>query len=398
MHMEHFEAPAPSHDDGTPWYKTLTRYHWFVLMVAALGWLFDCLDQQLFILARPAAMKELVAKQETPQLTDQARRRGADIATSIFILGWACGGLIFGMLGDRIGRAKTMILTILLYSLFTGLSALSVGVYDFALYRFLTGLGVGGEFAVGVALVAEVMPSRARPYTLGLLQALSAIGNVSAAFINFGLGIAEEQGLVDSPWRIMFVVGALPAMLALIVRAKLREPDKWQKARQEGLLKKQLGSYRELFGDPLLRKHAILGLLLGSSGIIGLWSVGFFTPDLIRHVQRKRVSLAVYTEKFEQANKAGAAAEARQWSELRDHARTETTVPDHLRGPGNIRSHHQWSTLALGELCVAHDKPGWLLWNVLLRRAVPAHWPQTNLRDGPLGSLFQHRGGLLVFG
>ncbi len=114
------------------------------------------------------------------------------------------------MLGDRIGRAKTMMMTILLYSLFTGLSALSVGVYDFALYRFLTGLGVGGEFAVGVALVAEVMPAKARPFTLGLLQALSAVGNISAAFINLGFGIAEEQGLVSSPWRIMFMIGAVP--------------------------------------------------------------------------------------------------------------------------------------------------------------------------------------------
>src|SRR5262249_58588216 len=85
-------------------------------------------------------------------------------ATSIFMIGWALGGLFFGVLGDRIGRARTMLLTILLYSLFTGLSAFSVGVWDFAFYRFLTGLGVGGEFAVGVALIAEVMPSAARPY------------------------------------------------------------------------------------------------------------------------------------------------------------------------------------------------------------------------------------------
>ena len=100
-------------------------------------------------------------------------------------MGWASGGIIFGVLGDRIGRAKTMIWTILLYSLFTGLSALCRrDFWDFSAYRFLTGLGVGGEFAVGVSLVAEVMPDRARPFALGLLQALSAVGNVSAAMIN----------------------------------------------------------------------------------------------------------------------------------------------------------------------------------------------------------------------
>ena len=109
-------------------------------------------------------------------------------ATCIFLMGWATGGLAFGVLGDRIGRARTMLLTILVYSLCTGLSALSVGFWDFAFYRFLTGLGVGGEFAVGVALVAEVMPNAARPYALGTLQALSAVGNITAGVIGIFLG------------------------------------------------------------------------------------------------------------------------------------------------------------------------------------------------------------------
>src|SRR3954464_10465171 len=190
--------PAPL-DDKTPWYRSLNSYHWFVLVVAALGWLFDCLDQQLFILARPQAMAELLRHITNPPDFKFWTSTFGDISTSVFIAGWATGGLIFGMLGDRIGRAKTMLITILMYSLCTGLSALSVSVYDFAFYRFLTGLGVGGEFAVGVALVAEVMPSRARTYTLALLQALSALGNISAAFINLGLGIAEGEGMLDSP-------------------------------------------------------------------------------------------------------------------------------------------------------------------------------------------------------
>ena len=99
------------------------------------------------------------------------------------------------MLGDKIGRAKTMLLTILCYSAFTGLSAISKGSWDFAVYRFLTGLGVGGEFAVGVALVAEVMPDRARPFALGWLQALSAVGNMLAACISLVLGPLEEKGI-----------------------------------------------------------------------------------------------------------------------------------------------------------------------------------------------------------
>jgi len=307
--MHGFDADtsgSPIRSSGR-WYRELTRYHWFVLVVAALGWLFDCLDQQLFILARPAAMRELIPAESIsdPKALDIARRTAADYATSIFIAGWACGGLVFGMLGDRIGRAKTMIITILLYSLFTGLSSISRGPWDFAFYRFLTGLGVGGEFAVGVALVAEVMPSGARPHALALLQALSAVGNISAAMINLGLGVAEERGMVNSPWRIMFLIGAVPALLALFIRRRLKEPERWQKVSHEGAVSKQLGSYRELFRHPTLRKHALLGLVLGCSGVIGLWSVGFFTPDLIRFVQRKSVAGNVYAEQLAEAEAAG---------------------------------------------------------------------------------------------
>src|SRR6476660_3291776 len=188
MHFDNSPAvSAPSEPESGPWYRELTRYHWFVLVVAALGWLFDTMDQQLFNLARVPAMRELLSSPELGPADDNAVAKYGGYATSIFLIGWASGGLAFGVLGDRIGRAKTMLLTILLYSLFTGLSAFSTGFYDFAFYRFLTGLGVGGEFAVGVALVAEVMPERARAYALGLLQALSAVGNITAAGISMGM-------------------------------------------------------------------------------------------------------------------------------------------------------------------------------------------------------------------
>jgi MFS family permease len=283
-------------EERYPWYRQLNRYHWFVLVVAALGWMFDCLDQQLFILARPAAMADLLPAQSDPVVAKQLVGQYGAYATSIFMVGWALGGVIFGVLGDRWGRAKVMMITILMYSLFTGLSSLSQGFWDFAIYRFLTGLGVGGEFAVGVALVAEVMPSSARPRALAFLQALSAVGNVSAAFINLGLGIAAEEGLVESPWRIMFLIGALPALLAIIVRWRLKEPERWEKAAQSADGEKRLGSYTELFQNPVTRKHALLGLVLACSGVIGLWAVGFFTPDLIRSVQAPHMRIQVIQE------------------------------------------------------------------------------------------------------
>lgn len=345
MHTFDEASPAAPDDpsDNRPWYMLLNRYHWFVLAVCALGWLFDCLDQQLFILARPQAMAALLNPAEfeqvpllrgidkpvkgirsvvQPSIESRESRlfwvnTFGDIATSVFIAGWATGGLFFGMLGDRIGRAKTMLITILVYSVCTGLSSLSITVYDFAFYRFLTGLGVGGEFAVGVALVAEVMPTRARTYSLALLQSLSAFGNVSAALINLGLGLAEGEGLVSSPWRVMFLIGALPALLALVIRRRLKEPEQWQKVSHDGkATKKKLGSYAELFSHPTWRKHAILGLLLACSGVIGLWAVGFYTPDLIRQVQNKPLTESVYEREIESARTAGDAARVAELEEI----------------------------------------------------------------------------------
>jgi MFS family permease len=279
----HFEAPAATlpPPDGQPWWRELTRYHWFVFAVACLGWLFDTMDQQLFNLARSPAIMSLLGDAKPGDARIAAY---GSIATAIFIMGWGLGGLIFGILGDRFGRVKTMVLTILLYSLFTGLSALSVGVWDFAIYRFLTGLGVGGEFAVGVALVAEVMPDHARPHALGWLQASSTIGNVTAALSSMVLGQLEETGAVASGWRAMFLIGVLPALLVLPIMVKLEEPERWKKLKATAGSGQQLGSLKELFTDPRWRRHAIVGMLLGFTGVVGLWGIGFFSFDLIRPI------------------------------------------------------------------------------------------------------------------
>ena len=293
MHESHLSSASSTSDAARgPWYAEMNRYHWFVLIVAALGWLFDCLDQQLFNLARKPAMESLLASAGAAADPKAVDFYGG-LSTCIFLTGWATGGLIFGVIGDRFGRAKTMMITILIYSLCTGLSALSWGFWDFAFYRFLTGLGVGGEFAVGVALVAEVMPERARPYALGLLQALSAVGNFGAALIGIGLGLAQqsfENGLIAGwePWRWKFVIGALPAILALVIRAGLKEPERWQEMRRQAAQTGvALGGYRSLFADRRWRRNAIVGMLLACAGVIGLWGIGFFAIDLQRSVLKK---------------------------------------------------------------------------------------------------------------
>jgi MFS family permease len=269
---------------GTAWHAGLTRYQWLVLAVSSLGWMFDTMDQQLFNLARRPAIVELLGARAGDPATAGAVAEYAGYATMIFMIGWALGGVVMGVLGDRIGRAKTMVLTILLYSVFTGLSALSRNVWDFSAYRFLTGLGVGGQFAVGVAMVAETMPDHARPFALGWLQAFSTVGNMVAALIGISLGRLEEVHAIASSWRFMFLAGAVPALLALLVFRRLKEPEQWRKAVQNH---EKLGSIRELFTDPRWRRRTVVGMLLAFAGVVGLWGIGFFSFDLLRSVLDK---------------------------------------------------------------------------------------------------------------
>ncbi len=217
------------------------------------------------------------------------------VATSIFLIGWATGGLIFGVVGDRLGRAKTMVITIFIYAVCTGLSALATGFWDFAFYRFITGLGVGGEFAVGVALIAETVPASARTQALALLQALSAVGNVLAALIAIFFGHLEQTGAGGSmlglaSWRWMFIIGAVPALFVVFIQRKLKEPEAWLKMKAAGGVGvHKAGSYAALFEDPRWRRHTIIGLLLAGVGVIGLWGIGFFAVDLQRYVNRQNL-------------------------------------------------------------------------------------------------------------
>src|SRR4051794_29310239 len=247
-------------------------------MVASLAWLFDCLDQQLFNLARDGAMEDLL-KSKAKAL------EFAPYTTSVFLIGWAIGGLIFGALGDRVGRAKILTFTILLYSLCTGLSSFSTGFWDFCAYRFLTGLGVGGVFGLAVALVADSVPDQTRAPALGFLQALSTIGNVTAALLGMGIGMLAARMLLPfglKAWQAMFLVGAIPALLCVLVLARLKEPEKWVQARDRGIASGvRLGSYGHLLKHPTWSRHAWLGLILCCAGIIGLWGLGNFHPKII---------------------------------------------------------------------------------------------------------------------
>ncbi|MBN2581014.1 MAG: MFS transporter [Pirellulales bacterium] len=267
-----------------PWYKDFNRYHWFVLIVCTGGWMFDCFDQQLFNLARKTAITSLLGVEEGNPLVDQY----STIATSALLIGWATGGIIFGILGDRIGRAKTIVFTLLMYSVFSGLSGYSPNLWIFLLLRFMAGLGVGGQFAIGVTLVSESVPAHTRTQALGMLQALSAVGNIAAGLVYLFAVQYVFRNSANEVWRYIFTVTVFPAViLVILVLRYLHEPEAWVKAHAERKSPGKKGGMTEMFTDPRWAKRATIGLLLAASGVLGLWAIGVFSNDLNQTVFRK---------------------------------------------------------------------------------------------------------------
>ncbi len=262
----------------------VTRYHWLVVVIASCGWLFDCMDQRLFILAREPALRELIG--QDPQAAEHIKTFSG-YATTSMILGWATGGIIFGMMSDRLGRVRTMVVTLLIYSGFTGLSGLAQSWVDFTLYRFLVGLGVGGMFGAATTLVAESVPGQFRAMALGSLQALSALGNIIGSLVSLVIppGAENYLGIVQRLARpVLRRHRACAADRADRVRAEGAGILAAREGRGGGRPErstKTIGSPFELFRDPRWRHNTIIGLLLGVSGMIGLWGIGFFSPELI---------------------------------------------------------------------------------------------------------------------
>jgi MFS family permease len=269
-------ASAPKLLDG------VTGYHWLVLIIAAGGWLFDCMGQRIHVLAREPAMRELLGS----GFTDAVIKDWAARATTVLMVGWATGGILFGMMSDRMGRVKTMIATLLGYTIFSGLTGLARTPYEFLAYRFLGGLGIGGMFGAATTLVAESMPKNVRSLALGIMQALSAFGNIAGSLLSTHIRPGDADFCKGyAGWRFIFFAGALPVILAVPIALLLREPEPWLEARRKvkesGGSSKHVGSIFDLFKHPLWRRHTLVGIGLGLAGMAGLWGIGFFSPELI---------------------------------------------------------------------------------------------------------------------
>jgi MFS family permease len=259
---------TPTSTDPTPWYQDVTAYQWLVLVIASAGWVFDAFEGQIFNITRTDLLTDLLGVSSDHLDV----KRWGDNFLGIFLVGGTLGGILFGSLADRWGRRPTMVLTILFYSIFSGLTYFAANLWQVAILRFLVAMGVGGEWSVAATLVSEVFPKRARANAGSIFHATSV----------FGTWLAALAGLwVGSQWRYAYLIGVGPALLTLWVRASLKEPDSWESAASQ---QKELGSFRELLGNPRWRGRALLGMSLAAVGLGTFWGVTVAGQDLTKEL------------------------------------------------------------------------------------------------------------------
>ncbi|HTL58508.1 MAG TPA: MFS transporter [Candidatus Limnocylindrales bacterium] len=268
--------------------EPINIYHWLVVLLAAGGWMFDCTGQRIFVLSREPALRELLGA----SASDDAVRRWGGAATFLLMVGWATGGIIFGLLSDRCGRVKAMVSTLLAYTLFSGLSGFAHNSTEFLVWRFLFGLGVGGMFGAATTLVAESVPRRFRTLALGSMQAFSALGNMLASALSLKIIPGQENFWGHySGWQVLAFVSVCPAVMVVPMILILKEPAAWKNAKAAAAAaqgNKSVGSLADLFRHPRWRKNLLVGICLGIAGMVGLWGIAFFSPELITTAFRNR--------------------------------------------------------------------------------------------------------------
>ncbi|MGO8679215.1 MAG: MFS transporter [Limisphaerales bacterium] len=275
-------SPAPNAGDS------ITVYHWLVVILATCGWFFDCMGQRIFVISREPALRELLGA----TVSDDTVRRWGGLATSMMMVGWATGGILFGLMSDRWGRVRAMVSTLLAYTVFSGVAGFARTGTEFLVYRFLFGLGVGGMFGSATTLVAESVPQRARTLALGLMQSLSAGGTMLGSALSLGITPGRENFWGHfSGWQVLCFAGVCPAVLAVPMGLLLKEPEPWKKAKAlaaaEGRAK-SVGSMADLFTHPRWRRGMLVGVCLGVAGMVGLWGIAFFSPELITTALKNR--------------------------------------------------------------------------------------------------------------
>ncbi len=256
---------------------------WLALSAAVLGWMFDGLEMGLFPLVGQPALKEMLG--------------GAPIGTwfgiiiAVFLVGAAFGGVALGWLGDRIGRTRAMFWSVLAYSIFSGLGAFVTAPWQLAILRFFAALGMGGQWALGVALVMEIFPNKSRPLMAGVIGASANVGFLMIALLSLGLtsfiagaGTVLHAVLPDAwvitllqngSWRLLMLLGAAPALLTFFIRIFVPESEMWESSSKSDKAKVKVS---ELFQGGLAR-YTLIGACLGAVALLGTWGSVQWIPS-----------------------------------------------------------------------------------------------------------------------
>ncbi len=299
----------------------MTGYQWTVVFAAWLGWGFDVFDGLLFNFVAPNCIPTLLGM---PIGSPEAR--GATLfwtgaLTSLLLLGWALGGILFGRIADRMGRTRTLMLTMLIYSIGTAMCAFAPNVWTLAVFRFIASLGIGGEWAAGAAMVAEAVPEKRRIEAGALLYTSAPLGLALATLVNYQIAGVWFADSPEVSWRYVFLSGLIPAAVAMFVRLFLKEPERWAR-----LTDRRPPSVAELF-TPANRALTISGLITAVTALIAWWSCNAFIPVIASGLAQVRAATDGLDRAATLALQEGWKAHATNWFNLGGLIGTLLTVP-----------------------------------------------------------------------
>jgi MFS family permease len=248
----------------------MNGYQWTVLFAAWLGWGFDIFDGLLFNYVAPNCVPTLLGlKIGSPEAGAATLKYGGYI-TAVLLIGWALGGIIFGRVCDRIGRTRTLLLTMAMYAIGTALCAAAPNIGFLIFFRIIASLGIGGEWAAGASMVAEVVPERRRVEAGALLYTSAPMGLFLATYVSTWIQGVAFPSTPEVAWRYVFLFGLVPAAVAFIVRMFIKEPERWQKA--AATIPPRIA---ELF-SPEFRTITLSGLGMALVALITWWSSNAF--------------------------------------------------------------------------------------------------------------------------
>lgn len=255
--------PATAPPRSGPWYKEITSKQWYALLAGQMGWALDAFDVMLYSFCLTTIMKEW-----------NSSPAAAGFMVTVTLFASSLGGIMFGAVADKIGRKKALMVTVLLFSVCSGLSGLAQNLTQLAIARTLLGIGMGGEWASGALLVSETWPPQHRGKAVGIMQSGWAIGYILAA-------IAGATILPTFGWRAMFFVGILPALFTLWIRSKVDEPEIWVAAKQQAQkAQESKAGFLQIFKGDLL-KFTILSTLTSAFVMFGYWGLFTWMPGFL---------------------------------------------------------------------------------------------------------------------